>query len=293
MKILITGSNGQLGQALIKALSDHIVYPHDIDTLDITQADAVETCVAELQPDFVINAAAYTAVDKAESDVETADAINHKAVANLAEACANHNVRMIHVSTDFVFDGRNSTPYTPEDTCNPVSVYGETKRDGEIALLTKLFERATVVRTAWLYSETGANFVKTMLRLMQERDQLSVVCDQVGTPTSASGLARVIARMVDSNQSNGIYHWTDAGAASWYDFAVAIYEEARAINLLNKEVNILPIPAQNYPTPAERPHYSVLDKSRCYTEFDLPAIHWRVELRNVLVALSQKEKTVG
>lgn len=292
MKILITGSDGQLGQILQASLAEHTLEAHDRPTLNLQDEAAVAAKFAEFKPDVVINAAAYTAVDKAESDVELAAAINCTAAATLARECANHGARLFHISTDFVFDGKQGTPYKPDDTCNPISVYGQTKRDGELAILKYLPQRSVIIRTAWLYSAAGNNFVKTMLRLMRERSHLKVVADQVGTPTNAATLAAVIRELLPQQEVSGIYHWTDAGAASWYDFAVAIYEEATALGMLNSSVEILPIPASEYPTPASRPTYSILDKSATYARIPLPVTHWRTQLRQVMATLSRQEADI-
>lgn len=287
MKILLTGAKGQLGYALMKLLGEHDVAAHDVDTLDLTQPDAVAAMMDSFQPDCVINASAYTAVDKAESEPELADAVNHLAVETLAKECARVEARMIHVSTDFVFDGLRGTPYMPNDAPSPVSVYGETKLAGEQAMMLALADKALIIRTAWLYSAVGNNFAKTMIRLMKEKDSLNVVADQIGTPTSANGLAQVIVSALDKPDANGIYHWTDAGAASWYDFAVAIQDEALALGLLQHAIPVAPIPTSAYPTPARRPHYSVLDKQSSYDTFGVPAVHWRVQLREVLKELKE------
>ena len=287
MKVLITGAKGQLGTCLTEQLRDtsHQMEAHDVDTLDLLDYSAVSSLFASFQPDVVINAAAYTAVDAAEQNVDIADRLNHQVVRHLAGECAAHNARLIQVSTDFVFDGKKSSPYQVTDACAPLSVYGQTKLDGERAILETEGCRGLIVRTAWLYSAHGNNFAKTMLRLMAERPELKIICDQIGTPTSAHTLAALIVKAIDLPESGGVYHWTDAGAASWYDFAVAIYEEGAALGLLANEVSVLPIPTQEYPTPATRPAYSVLDKSAAYRDFGMPAVHWRCELRKVLAAL--------
>lgn len=292
MKILITGSDGQLGQVLQSALTDYTLECHDRPTLDLQDPAAVAAKFAEFKPDVVINAAAYTAVDKAETDVELADAINHQAVATLARECAGHGARLIHISTDFVFDGNQSTPYRPQDACNPISVYGDTKLKGELAIRELLPNNSVIIRTAWLYSSIGNNFVKTMLRLMKERSQLKVVTDQVGSPTNAATLAAVIHQFIQHPDIAGIFHWTDAGVASWYDFAVAIYEDASALGMLSAPVEVLPIPASDYPTPAKRPAYSVLDKSETYARISIPVTHWRVLLRQALTELSRQETEI-
>ncbi len=281
MKILITGAGGQLGVALAARAPDgallNLATRHD---LDITNSNAVSTLVAEIKPDVIINAAAYTAVDKAEGEEALATAINGTGVAHLARAAAANQARLVHISTDFVFDGQMHTPYPPTAATNPLSAYGRSKLVGEGAALSN--PSALLVRTAWVYAAHGNNFVQTMLRLMAERDEVRVVADQIGTPTHAASLARTVWGLID-HQASGLYHATDAGTASWYDFAVAIREEAIAIGLLNRSVPIIPIPTTAYPTPAARPAYSVLDKSATWDVLGQPAAHWRVELRAMLL----------
>lgn len=293
MKILITGADGQLGRTLQPLFADHRIEAHDRPTLDLEDPVAVARKFADFKPDAVINAAAYTAVDRAETDAARADAINHRATATLATQCAQQGARLFHVSTDFVFDGHRGTPYSTDARCHPLNVYGQTKRDGEKAVLHLLPDTGYVIRTAWLYSAFGNNFVKTMLRLMAERPQLKVVSDQIGTPTCASTLARLLHSMVLNPPAPGIYHCTDAGVASWYDFAVAIQEEALALGLLTRPIDILPIPSAEYPTPAQRPTYSVLDKSRTYQHCNMPLVHWRTPLRETLQQLARTEKSLG
>lgn len=287
MKVLITGAKGQLGTCLREQLQHtiHQVEAHDVDTLDLLDYAAVSAICAELEPDVVINAAAYTAVDAAEENTAIADSLNHQVVRHLAAECAKLGALLVQVSTDFVFDGKKSSPYQVADASAPLSVYGQTKLDGEKAIQETDGCRGLIIRTAWLYSAHGNNFVKTMLRLMADRPELKIICDQIGTPTSANTLAALIVKAIDLPNSGGLYHWTDAGAASWYDFAVAIYEEGRAMGLLDKDVSVLPIPTEEYPTPATRPAYSVLDKSAAYQDFNMPAVHWRTELRKVLADL--------
>ncbi len=284
--ILITGAGGQLGQELARsapaAASCHALSRAE---LDIGDSEQVARSIAELAPSVVINAAAYTAVDRAESEVAAAMRINASGVENLARACAQSGARLLHVSTDFVFDGEASRPYTPDARPGPLGVYGQSKLVGE-QRLQRLLPQALVVRTAWVYSALGANFVKTMLRLMAERDQLGVVADQVGTPTWAAGLAQALWRAVERPQLSGIYHWSDAGACSWYDFAVAIGEEALALGLLDTLPDIRPIPGSAYPTPARRPAFSVLDKSDAWRDLELPGVHWRQNLRCMLAELA-------
>jgi len=284
LKVLVTGANGQLARALCK------LAPHNVELrpvtraqLDIADAQAVEAYVRQLQPDVILNAAAYTAVDKAESEPEQAAAVNVSGTRNLALAASRlARTRLIHVSTDFVFDGKASRPYAVDAECKPLGVYGRTKREGEMAAINTLGSRALIVRTSWLYDGAGKNFVLTMLRLMRERGTVRVVSDQIGTPTSTRSLAEMLWRCVGHSEVSNIYHWSDAGVASWYDFAVAIAEEARALGLLTSDVNVIPITTSDYPTPAKRPAFSVLDKSKSYADLNIIPSHWREQLRIVL-----------
>lgn len=281
MNVLVTGAGGQLGRALLaSAPADAEVAGLVRADLDIADADAVRAAVAAHAPALIINAAAYTAVDKAESEGEAARAINATGPANLAAAARDAGARFVHVSTDFVFDGVSGVPYRPDAPTAPIGAYGLTKREGEVAVAQAL-PSALIVRTAWVYGTTGGNFVRTMLRLMAERDEVRVVADQIGTPTFAGGLAAALWAL-DAAGGQGIHHWTDSGAASWYDFAVAIQEEALALGLLTRKVPVLPIPTSAYPTPARRPHYSVLDKEATVALLGAPAPHWRDNLRLML-----------
>jgi dTDP-4-dehydrorhamnose reductase len=286
-KIIVVGAAGQLGRELLHTA------PDDIECigltraeLDVSDADAVNKCLQYHQPEQVVNAAAYTAVDKAESEADAARRGNVDAPANLARACATNNIRLIHVSTDFVFDGAASSPYLPQAATAPLGEYGRSKLLGEQAVQAALPE-AMIVRTGWVYSARGNNFVKTMLRLMAERDELSVVADQVGTPTWAQGLALALWQAVERPALTGVYHWSDAGACSWYDFAVAICEEGVVNGLLPREVTVRPIATEDYPTPAMRPPYSVLDKSSSWRDLEFEGIHWRKQLRAMLAELKE------
>ncbi len=255
----------------------------DIDELDITKHDDTFDFIVNLKPDLVINSAAYTAVDGAEEDRELAFQVNGKAPAFIAEACDHIDARLIHISTDFVFDGEKNSPYSVVDAPNPVGVYGESKLQGELAIRRLMPTRSTIVRTSWLYSSSGSNFVKTMIRLMSEKDSLGVVVDQVGTPTCAKGLAEIVWQFGARDDLSGTFHWTDGGVASWYDFAVAIQEEAIWLGLLEKAIPIKPIKTNEYPTPAKRPPCSVLDKSATYEALNIDQHdHWRVALRQML-----------
>ena len=282
MKVLITGAGGQVGRMLLEtrpAEIEAIACTHA--DLDIGEHEAVRDCVQRHRPAVIINAAAYTAVDKAESEPDSAQRINAEGPGHLAAAARGCGARLIHISTDFVFDGAASIPYRPDSATNPLSVYGRTKRDGERAVLEALPEHATIVRTAWVYAATGTNFVRTMLRVMRANGAVRVVADQVGTPTAARALAETLWRIAVTPEIRGIHHWTDAGVASWYDFAVAIAEEGAELGLLPPDVTVTPITTADYPTPARRPPYSVLDK-RSLAPYGLSPIHWRQRLRAVL-----------
>jgi dTDP-4-dehydrorhamnose reductase len=284
MKVLVTGCNGQLGWELKRSMP-HGIEPMwtDVAELDISNRAAVDELVHKFQPTVIINAAAYTAVDKAETEKEISFKINRDGAANLAKAAAFVGARFLHVSTDFVFDGQGK-PYLPTDIVNPLSVYGASKAEGERLVLLS-GAKALIVRTAWVYCSHGGNFVKTMLRLMAEKPSLSVVCDQVGSPTWAKGLATTLWAYAQAQEAaTGIVHYTDSGVASWYDFAVAIQEEGMALGLLKVAVPITPIPAAQYPTPARRPGFSVLDKASTIATLGA-APHWRVQLRAMLKEL--------
>ena len=281
MKALVTGANGQLGRALaasVPASVDLIALPSA--KLDITDPAAVEAAIREHAPNLVINAAAYTKVDAAEGVPHLADRVNRAGVANLARATQQNGVRLVQVSTDFVFDGMASHAYRPDAPTAPLNIYGKTKLDGEAAA----GPAALIVRTSWLYSAYGNNFVATMLRLMRERATLRVVDDQIGTPTSAHALANTIWDLAAIDRT-GLLHYSDSGVASWYDFAVAIMEEGVAIGLLDRPIEVLPIPASEYPTPAKRPHFSVLDKRDTIAAIGRVPAHWRANLRDVLKAI--------
>lgn len=288
VKVLIVGSKGQLGRALCTTVPGavQVVLAVDLDELDIADLSAVQASVGKFQPDLVINAAAYTHVDKAENEVAVAESGNVTGPRNLAVALsATPNARLIHVSTDFVFDGGQSTPYQPDSIPAPLGVYGRTKLAGEQIVREVLAERALIVRTAWVYDANGKNFLRTMLRLMQERGAVRVVADQVGTPTCTHSLAQVLWRFAQRQELSGIYHWTDAGVASWYDFAVAIAEEAVATGLLRDMPQVTPIATHEYPTPVRRPAFSVLDKSATHAALGLVPVHWRERLREVMAQL--------
>lgn len=281
MKALITGAGGQLGRALQATVpADALVVALNSAALDIVDPQAIEACLQEHRPDVVINAAAYTAVDRAEQEEDRAFAINGTAVGALAAAAHRIDARFVHVSTDFVFNGMSAIPYAPNAPTDPLGVYGRSKLAGEQAAGSN----ALIVRTAWVYAPTGNNFVRTMLRLMTERPEVRVVADQVGTPTYAPALADTLWHLI-ACAAQGVHHYTDSGTASWYDFAVAIQEEALAAGLLNHKVPIIPIATIDFPTPARRPHFSVLDKSATYAAIGGPAPHWRDNLRRMIACV--------
>ncbi|KHM50105.1 dTDP-4-dehydrorhamnose reductase [Pseudoalteromonas distincta] len=298
MKVLITGKNGQLGSELQKTCPSNIeLICFGSKDLDISNVEQVNELLISHSPDIVINAAAYTAVDKAETDVGQAYAVNKQGAANLASTCKHINAKLLHISTDFVFDGTSTLPYTASDATNPLGVYGASKLAGEQAINEALGSQAIIVRTAWVYSVFGNNFVKTMLRLMSEKEQLGIVGDQVGTPTWAAGLADMLWALVAKTSDNTIneqhssannsliLNWTDAGVASWYDFAVAIQELAVEQGLLSKAIPISAIPAASYPTPAKRPAFSVLNKAQAEELSGVKTVHWRAQLKAMLTEL--------
>ena len=282
MKALITGANGQLGRALAATAPDGwTAVALGRDLLDLSNAHSIADTVAVERPDLVLNAAAYTAVDRAETEEEVAFAINAAAPGALADAARACGAHMVHVSTDFVFDGTASRAYRPDDPRNPLSTYGRSKAAGEDAVGPDV----AVVRTAWVHAAGGANFVATMIRLMRERDEVRVVADQIGAPTWATGLAQVVWGL-GIRRLGGTWHHSDAGVASWYDFALAIQEEALALGLLDRAVPVLPIATADYPTPAHRPAFSLLDSSATRAALGLPAVHWRANLRAMLAELA-------
>lgn len=285
MVILVTGANGQLGQSLQFIAPN---YPEvefvfcSVTDLDITNAEDCETIFARIKPNYCINAAAYTAVDKAESESKEAHSINVDGAKNLATSCKVNNTILLHISTDFIFDGTASKPYTEKDLPNPTGIYGQTKLDGEKAI-QEVFENYYIIRTSWVYSQFGNNFMKTMLRLAAERDSLSVVNDQIGTPTNAVDLAQILIEIIDHtersrNASNfGIYNFSNEGQCSWFDFAKEIFE----INTI--KIDLKPIPTSSFPTPAKRPAYSVLDKTKIKTTFGIQIKTWGESLKALLL----------
>ncbi|WP_310379666.1 dTDP-4-dehydrorhamnose reductase [Flavobacterium sp.] len=284
MVVLVTGANGQLGQSIALVANN---YPSiqfkffDYKSLDITNKKKCQEVFAKIKPHYCINTAAYTAVDKAESESEKAQIINVDGAKNIAEVCKEHDTILLHISTDFVFDGSKTTPYTERDSPNPQSVYGQTKLDGEKAIQETL-NNYFIIRTSWVYSQFGHNFMNTILRLSSERTSLSIVNDQIGTPTNAVDLAEAILKIITSNIQNpasnyGIYNFSNEGQCSWYDFAQKILEKH------NININLHPIPTTSYPTPAQRPKYSVLNKSKIKTIFGIEIKTWEKSLETVVI----------
>ncbi|GHU85929.1 NAD(P)-dependent oxidoreductase [Bacteroidia bacterium] len=280
-KILITGANGQLGKSLKDAFGcDNLykVFYTDVDNLDLTDFEAVDDFVKNNKINIIVNCAAYTAVDKAENDEKMATLLNSNVVANLAEIAVKYNVFLIHISTDYVFNGENYKPYSELDMVSPVSIYGRTKLEGEQML--KNVKKAIVIRTSWLFSKYGNNFVFTMQKLSKERSEINVVCDQVGTPTYAGHLAdaikNIILQLNDWNDGMQVYHFSNEGACSWYDFAKEIIEKT------NPNCKVNPIETKDYPTTATRPFYSVLNKTKIKKRFELTIPHWKDGLKEVI-----------
>jgi len=280
MKVLVLGG-GQIARAVGAAAPvQHEVVVRTHAELDIVDEVALARALAEVRADWIVNAAAYTAVDLAEDETAQAIAVNDSAVALIDRAAAHEGSRLLHLSTDFVFDGESTRAYLPTDRTNPLSVYGSSKLGGERHVVAG--GAGIVLRTSWVYAAAGKNFVLTMLRLMKEKDRINVVCDQIGAPTWATSAAAAIWGLIDVQAAPGIYHWTDLGVASWYDFAVAIQDEALARGLLSRAVPILPINSSEYPTRAQRPAFSVLDSASTRSLITAPARHWRHNLRMML-----------
>lgn len=284
--ILVTGANGQLGSELRELSSAYPQYTFtftDRDTLDLSNLCKMEDYFEDKIFDAILNCAAYTAVDKAQSEKDLADAINHRAVSILAKIAKRDNAALVHISTDYVFDGTNYRPYVETDPTDPQGVYGDTKRHGENTILSVAPKNTVIIRTSWVYSSFGNNFLKTMLRLGKERDSLGVIFDQIGTPTYARDLAKAVLEILPhiNNESPEIYHYSNEGVASWYDFAQAIFELSGVECLIN------PITSDQYPTPAKRPHYSLLNKSKIKNDFNISIPYWRNSLQACLNTLGE------
>ena len=279
MVILVTGASGQLGQSIQFIASNYsdcqFIFASSTD-LDITNQERVNHFFDTNTIDFCINTAAYTAVDKAESEIDKAESINVVGPRNLAIACQKNQVKLLHISTDFVFDGASSKPYLETDATNPLGIYGKTKLEGEQAVANAMNDYF-IIRTSWVYSQFGNNFMKTMLRLASERDTLSIVSDQIGSPTNAIDLAKALLSIIQSNSSKyGIYNFSNEGIASWYDFATEIFRINKVV------INVNPIPTEAFPTPAKRPKYSLLDKSKIKNAFGIDIKTWQESLLQTL-----------
>ncbi len=288
MRVLITGAGGQVAAAACAlAPAEAQVTARSRAELDISDRAAVDATVGALAPDVIINAAAFTAVDRSESESALATAVNTAGAENLARAAARQPAcRLLHISTDYVFDGCLRRPYRTTDPTSPLGVYGRSKREGERAVLRALPERTVVLRTAWVYAPRGNNFLLTMLRLMREKGAVRVVSDQVGSPTAAASIARVLWRLVAVPATRGIFHWTDEGVTSWYEFARAIASEGSAMGLVGERVSVEPITTEEYPTAARRPQYSVLDCSETNALLGVAPVPWRETLRATLQSLA-------
>ena len=289
MNLLITGSNGQLGsefEVLSQSETNFNFILVTRDQLDITSKEDMNKMVQEKEIDFIINCAGYTAVDKAEEEVDQCDQVNHYAVKVMAEVCKENGCGLIHISTDYVFNGESFTPYIETDKTSPQSVYGRTKLAGEEALIAQDLTRSVIIRTSWVYSSFGNNFVKTMLKLGKQRDQLNVIFDQVGTPTYAKDLARAILDMIPQikNEKSEIFHFSNEGVVSWYDFAQEIMSMAQL------ECQISPIETADYPTAAKRPHFSLLNKKKIKESFDISIPYWKESLKECLIKLGEYKK---
>lgn len=286
MKILVTGAHGQLGQTLLAhASADVTMISVDLPELDIAERDQVQAIVQREAPDVIVNCAAYTAVDLAESEPEAARRVNADGPKILAAASIDTGARLIQISTDFVFNGQANEPYSPDSIADPLSVYGDTKWEGERGVRETLPHSSIVLRTSWLYSVYGGNFVSTMLRLFSERDEISVVDDQIGSPTWSHSVTKAIFGFVSAPALSGTFHWTDSGQTSWYGFACAIQEEALDLGIITKAIEILPITSSEYPTAAKRPAYSELDCSSTEIELGFQQTPWRQNLRAMLEVL--------
>lgn len=281
-KVLVIGAGGQLGQCISKIVGQRkingVIFPEE-GAANILNIEDLDTLFNEEKPAYVINCAAYTAVDKAEDEVDLAKAVNETGAKNLATLCAKHQATLVHISTDFVFEGNDIKLLKEDDVANPISVYGATKLDGELAIIKEL-DQHIILRTSWLYSEFANNFVKTMLKLGADRDELNIIADKIGTPTYAIDLANTIFDIIQNpEQKYGIYHFSNEGVTSWFDFAKAIF------SLSDTNVKVNPIPTSAYPTRAKRPHFSVMDKTKIKTDYNIQVPYWVDSLKVCISAL--------
>ena len=288
---MLIGAKGQLGETFSKHFMDSSLSQRyeliriDIKELNFLYKDVIPKKLSGLAPSVIVNCAAYTDVDKAEQQVELAKNINDDAVSIIAKWASQNQCRLVHISTDYVFDGSKNQPYAPSDNPNPLCIYGKTKLAGEMHVLGMQKKGGAVIRTSWLYSEFGSNFVKSMLRLMSKKQELSIVSDQVGSPTSTHSLVKVIFGVLSNNLSSRIYHWTDGASISWYDFACEIQRQAYDQRMLNKKIPIKPIKSSAYQSVAARPAYSVLDRRDALDQLKLKPSSWEIELGRVLIEI--------
>ena len=296
MKVLLTGGSGQVGQEIIKSKPEEIkIITPSRKKLDLSDYIACKKFVNDHKPDWIINCGAYTNVDEAEKNIQLSQKINSYAPAAFAEAINEINTNLLHISTDFVFDGNQNIPYTENQTRNPLSQYGSSKALGEELIEKKIntIEKATILRTSWVISPVGKNFILTMLRLHSQKETIKVISDQIGCSTSAGELAKVCWRIIELKKKKKlpfILHWSDAGVASWFDIAVAVGEIAKELDINKKEAFVLPINTSEYPTPAQRPKYSLLDTKHTSSLLDINPIHWRKNLKNILIEYKNSKK---
>ena len=292
-KLLLTGCNGQLGSTFSALYRDsELVSQYEFSSVDIEQVDLMskESILSNLSlnnPSIIVNCGAYTSVDKAEEEPDIAFKINDLAISIIADWVKDNGSRLIHISTDFVFDGAKESPYQPKDRTSPLGIYGMTKLGGERHIGDLLPKDGLVLRTSWLYSEFGQNFVKTMLTLMAERGEISIINDQIGSPTSAHSLVKVLFKIIENETSSGIFHWCDGASISWYEFALEIQEQAHNKGLLEKKIPVKPISSVDYSVVARRPAYSVLDCEATLSEFNVAVVDWKEELNNVITKIAK------
>lgn len=282
MKIIVLGKSGQLAQELRLISNDRDIIFFGRPSIDIANFNKLREKIISSNPDVIINTAAYTNVENAEDEQDNAFLINYKAVQNIAEICGNYEIKLVHISTDFVFDGTKRKPYDINDKPNPLNVYGLSKLHGENSIFKKMDKGFTIIRTSWLYSEFGNNFVKKIIELMQTQDVIKVVNDQIGSPTYALGLAEHILQIIDNNQFDGLNHWSDMGEVSWFEFASAILKHAKKMGLIDRKVEIIPVSSSDYETKAKRPQYSSLKLNSG------SAVDWELNLKLMLSNLKTK-----
>ncbi len=286
--LLLTGSKGQLGSTFVLLFkSSSLTQRFNLQKVDINDFNFMDqratlSALSSYSPSIILNCGAYTAVDEAEDNPELAEKINGESVGLISNWCAENSCRLIHISTDFVFDGSKTTPYLPHDKTNPMGVYGQTKLTGERHILNRLPDNGVVIRTSWLYSEFGKNFVRTMLNLMGKGVEISVVDDQIGSPTSTYSMSTVLMRLIEREDVSGIFHWCDGGSISWHNFAEHIKRSALNQGIFQREPSLRPIPTSEYPTKAQRPKYSVLDRSAIIGQLNIDKTEWKFELDKVI-----------